>query len=125
MQINLGLGWVAILVGLLLGAAIGAFFHREDWLGGYSSWPRRMLRLTHISLLGTGLLNVSFALSAGALNLAPPPRVASILFIVGAATMPTVCALSAWRPKFRHLFFIPVVSLLMAAADLIYRGLWP
>lgn len=124
MQINLGLGWVAILVGLLLGAAIGVFFHRENWLGGYSSWPRRMLRLTHISLLGTGLLNLAFALSADALNIVPPPRLASILFIVGAATMPTVCALSAWRPAFRHLFFIPVVSLLLAAADLIYRGLW-
>jgi hypothetical protein len=125
MQINLGVGWVAILAGLLLGAVIGTFFHREDWLGGYSSWPRRMLRLTHISLVGTGLLNLAFALSADALNIAPPPRVASILFIVGAATMPTVCALSAWRPAFRHLFFIPVLSLVVATADLVYRGLWP
>lgn len=125
MQINLGVGWIAILAGLLLGAVIGTFFHRADWLGGYGSWPRRMLRLSHISLVGTGLLNLAFALSADALNLAPPPRVASILFIVGAATMPMVCGLSAWRPAFRHLFFIPVLSLVLATAVLLYRGLRP
>lgn len=40
MQINLGVGWVAILAGLLSGAVIGTFFYREDWsvggvLGGW------------------------------------------------------------------------------------------
>ena len=124
MQINLGAGWIAILIGLLSGAVIGIFFHREDWLGGYGSWQRRMLRLAHISLIGTGLFNVAFALSTETLNIVRP-RVASILFIVGAVSMPAVCALSAWRPSFRHLFFIPVVSLVVAAANLVYRGLWP
>jgi hypothetical protein len=124
-QINLVVGWVAILAGLLLGAVIGTFFHRADWLGGYGSWPRRMLRLTHISLVGTGLLNLAFALSVNALSMGQPPRLASILFIAGAATMPTVCALSAWRPVFRHLFFIPVASLLIATAEVVYRGFWP
>jgi len=37
--------------------------------------------------------------------------------------MPTICFLSAWRDSFRHLFFIPVVSLLLATADLLLRGL--
>ena len=124
MQINLGVGWIAILIGLLVGAAIGMFFHREDWLDGYGSWRRRMLRLTHIALIGTGLLNIAFALSASVLTI-DPPRAASILFIVGAVTMPAVCALSAWQRMFRHLFFIPVVSLLLATADLIYRGVRP
>ena len=43
----------------------------------------------------------------------------------GAVAMPLVCLLSAWYVVFRHLFFIPVVSLLVATADFIYRGILP
>ena len=125
MGINLCVGWIAILAGLATGAAIGMFFHQEAWLGGYGSWRRRMLRLVHISLVGTGLLNVAFALSAGALHLDPAPRLASMLFVVGAATMPLVCALSAWRPGLRHLFCVPVLSLVVAATDFLCRGFLP
>ena len=121
---NLFAGWIAILVGLIAGAAIGLFFHGEAWLGGYDSWRRRMLRLVHISLVGTGLLNVAFALSCDALQIAPPPPVASFLFLLGAIAMPMVCLLSAWRRTARHLFFLPVVSLLLATIDFIYRGLF-
>ena len=124
-QVNLSVGWIAILAGLGVGAGLGMFFHREDWLGGYGSWRRRMLRLAHISLVGTGLLNLAFALSVSALHMDPCPRAASLLFVVGAGTMPSVCALSAWRPAFRHLFFIPVLCLVGAAADFIFRRLLP
>ena len=122
---NLYVGWMAIFAGLLVGAVIGTFFHDQDWLGGYGSWRRRMLRLTHISLIGTGLLNMAFAVSVEHLRMEPTPRVASVLFVLGAATMPLVCILSAWRDAFRHLFFVPVASLVAAAADFIYRGLLP
>jgi hypothetical protein len=115
---NLVVGWMAILAGLLAGAAIGMFFEKEDWAGGYGSWRRRMLRLTHISLVGTGLLNLAFALSARGVN--PYPVLPSALFVVGAITMPAVCGLSAWRRIFRHLFFVPVLSLIAATAGMIY-----
>jgi hypothetical protein len=121
--VNLTVGWAAILVGLLAGAAIGVFFHDDAWLGGYGSWRRRMLRLTHIALVGTGLLNIAFALTMASLPGAPRLPIASVLFIVGAVAMPTVCALSAWRIGFRHLFFVPVGSLVLATAEFIYRGL--
>jgi hypothetical protein len=121
--INLVVGWVAILTGLLTGAGIGMFFHDEAWLGGYASWQRRMLRLTHISLVGTGLLNLAFALSVAALHLDPLPWLGSILFVVGAVTMPLICGLSAWYRAIRHLFFVPVLSLVIATANIIYRGL--
>jgi hypothetical protein len=123
--LNLYVAWIAILVGLLTGAVVGMFFHEEVWLGGYGSWRRRMLRLTHISLIGTGALNFAFALSVDYLKMDAVPRLASILFVVGAATMPAVCLLSAWRRPFRHLFFVPVVSLVVATADFIVRGLLP
>ena len=121
--INLHVGWIAILAGLLAGAAIGTFFHDDAWLGGYGSWRRRMLRLGHISLVGTGLLNLAFALSIHALQIASAPPVASVLFVVGAATMPLVCLLSAWHRPLRHLFFVPAVSLLAATGDFLYQGL--
>jgi hypothetical protein len=82
-----------------------------------------LLRLTHISLVGTGLLNLGFGLSVAQLQLPAPPTVASLLFVLGAAAMPTVCLLSAWRKPFRHLFFIPVLSLVLAVADFIWEGL--
>ena len=28
--------------------------------------------------------------------------------------MPTTCALAAWKPAFRHAFFVPVLALLVA-----------
>ena len=122
---NLLAGWIAIVVGLLSGALIGMFFHRDEWLGGYDSWRRRMLRLGHIACVGTGLLNIAFAASVG---LVSPPEVsgiASCFFVVGAIAMPLTCGLSAWRKSFRHLFFIPVVSLLIAAGDMLRIALCP
>jgi hypothetical protein len=118
---NLLVGWIAILGGLLAGAAVGMFFEKEDWAGGYGSWRRRMLRLTHISMVGTGLLNLAFALSARSMHLDPYPLLPSVLFVVGAITMPAVCGLSAWRRVFRHAFFIPVLSLVAATAGIIHR----
>jgi len=124
-MVNFYVGWIGILVGLLAGAGIGMFFSREDWLEGYGSWRRRMLRLMHISLVGTGLLNLAFALSLLYLPTAAPPRTPSVLFVVGAVSMPLVCGLAAWRKPMRHLFFIPVLSLVIATASFLYQGFMP
>ena len=116
MVLHLVIAWVAILVGLLSGTVIGLFFHREEWLGGYHSWRRRMVRLGHVAFLGTGLLNLAFAITVGALGLGGTAiRLASALFILGAVSMPAVCFLTAWRSPLRHLFFIPVLSLIGGA----------
>jgi hypothetical protein len=123
-ELNYQGGWIAILIGLCVGTILGLFFHQEDWLGGYSSWRRRMIRLGHVSFFGTGFLNLAFAFSVEHLRLATPPPIPSVAFLVGAVTMPMICFLSAWRDSFRHLFFIPVVSLLLATGDLVLRGLF-
>jgi hypothetical protein len=113
--LHLAVAWGAIVVGLVSGTAIGLFFHRDDWLGGFNAWPRRMVRLGHIAFLGTGLLNLAFAATLGALGISRAPWPTSALFIAGAAAMPTVCFLSAWRKPLRHLFFIPVIALIGGA----------
>ncbi len=123
MDINLIAGWIAVLAGLLAGVGLGLFFHNDNWLGGYTSWQRRMLRLGHISLIGTGLLNVLFALSAAALHLSPPLQVGSIAMLLGAVAMPTVCTASAFYKPARQLFFIPVLGLMIGTAEIVYRGL--
>jgi|SRR5579864_3547185 len=121
MQLNLLVAWCSILAGLLTGTANGLFFHAENWLGGYASWRRRMMRLGHIACFGTGLLNLAFALTVPALGLAQA-RWSSGLFVMGAVTMPLVCFLSAWRKELRHLFALPVLSLLFAVGTLIFEG---
>jgi len=120
---HLYFAWIWILVGLVSGAVIGMFFHDEAWLGGYASWRRRMLRLGHVAFLGTGLLNFAFALSVDHVGLERAPGVPAVLLVVGAVTMPLVCFLSAWRKGFRNFFAVPVVSLIVASADFIFRGL--
>lgn len=115
LQIVFAWGWV--LLGLLSGVGMGLFFHREDWLGGYESWRRRLIRLGHIAFFGTGLLNLMFALTARSLTLTDDAaRFPAGLLIAGAATMPTICFLAAWRKPMRNLFFVPVICLVLGAA---------
>ena len=114
---NWRFGWISILAAFASGAVIGLRFHRDDFLGGYDSFRRRLLRLGHISLAALGMLNVLFGLTP----LPPDPpesaRHAALGFLVGGVTMPAVCFLTAWRRGFRHAFVVPVVALLIAAIE--------
>jgi hypothetical protein len=109
-ETNLIAGWAGILLGIMAGAASGLFFWREDWLGGYGSWRRRLVRLAHVSFFGLGFLNIALALSIPRLGLAGArsASLASVALILGALTMPLVCYLAAWRQPLRHLFVVPV-----------------
>jgi hypothetical protein len=118
---NLLAAWLGILAGFLTGTVQGMFFHRETWLGGYGSWPRRMTRLGHISFFGLAFINLAFVLTADRLRIATGLFWPSLLLIVGAITMPAVCYLSAWKMPARRLFFIPVLSLIGAALLLVRR----
>lgn len=109
---NLYFAWAWILCGLLTGTVQGLAFHQEEWMGGYGSWRRRLTRLGHISFFGTGLLNIALALSAAALDLSRGAVLTSALLVLaGSIAMPPVCYLAAWKKRFRHLFFLPVVGL--------------
>jgi hypothetical protein len=127
--VNLYFAWAWMLAGMVSGATMGLFFHKSDWLGGFDAWRRRMVRLAHIAFFGTGLLNLGFALSRGILEDEGAAdawlTAASVLLIVGAVSMPAVCYASAWRTAFRHLFFIPVVSLMGGAAAVLAAGVLP
>ncbi len=119
---HLLVAWVGILLGLLSGTGIGLCFHHDDWLGGYGAWSRRMVRLGHISFFGIAMLNIAYGLTmsqfVGMWTDESHRLVWTIsgwAFVAGAALMPAVCFLSAWRKAWRHAFFVPVMCLVLAA----------
>ena len=127
--VNLVAGWLGMLCGIVSGAGAGLFFYRDEWLGGYDSWRRRLVRLGHISFFGLAFVNVLFAFSAPPLRLSGLTlTLGSYALIVAAVTMPLCCYLSAWRQPLRHLFPIPVVAAatgILVALIGCWRGLKP
>ena len=113
-MINLYFAWASFFAGGIAGLVSGMFFHDPDWQGGYTSWPRRMMRLGHVSFFGIGFLNLAFALTVDALDPGAGLGLPSALLLVGAVAMPTLCYLSAWKPVFRYLFFVPVLAIISA-----------
>jgi len=121
--VNLYAAWAGILLGVLVGAGQGLLFHREDWLGGYASWPRRMVRLGHVSFFGLAFINLAFWVTASSLELSGGAALPSWLLVVGAVTMPACCYLAAFKKGFRHLFVIPVGGVGLGTALFLWRVL--
>ncbi len=123
MELNLVAGWIGLMLGVVAGAVIGLFFHREDWLGGYDAFPRRMVRLGHISFIGLGILNLLFGFTIALVEVGQPiVGWGSVAMVGGAITMPLCCFLTAWKKGFRHLFPVPV--LLVSAAIVLLLTSW-
>ena len=118
---NLWAAWIGFLLGCLSGAIPGLFFFNENWIGGYSSWSRRMIRLAHIAFFGIGFINMAFCLTVRYLDIRNGITAPSYLLLVAAITMPVVCYLSAYRAIFRHLFFIPAAGLTVSIALVLWR----
>lgn len=112
---NLLFAWLWIVAGFIAGMLLGFFFHKPDWLDGYNSWKRRLYRLGHISFFGLSIINLLFYFTASHLSWSGTMTdAASWGFLIGAAAMPFCCLMAAHLPSFRHLFAVPVVSLLVA-----------
>jgi hypothetical protein len=115
-------GWSMILCAFLTGAAVGLFFHRPEFFGGYDSFRRRIIRLGHISLAALGMINVLFGVSPWPAAGLWEAQAASVCFIVGGISMPAVCFLTGWKETFRHLFSIPVSSLVLGVIYVLQGG---
>ncbi len=120
MDLHLLFAWSWILIGLLTGIGLGLFFANDHWLGGYGSWSRRLIRLGHISFVGTGLLNLGahWTLAASAADPAAATLVRS-LFVGGAVLMPLCCFAAAFRKQLRHAFVLPILTLCGGSASLV------
>lgn len=123
LPLNWQFGWLMVLAAFVTGALMGLNFHREDFLGGYNSFRRRLVRLGHIALAAIGLMNVVFSLSPWPAAGTWPSQAASLCFVVGGAAMPMVCFLCAWRVRFRHLFAVPVLALMLAVVFTLMGGM--
>ena len=120
--VNWTVGWALVLAAFLSGAMLGIGWHREDFLGGYGSFRRRVIRLGHVAFAALGLMNVVFSLSPLPTPGTTIARLASACFIAGGVLMPTVCFLTGWRPACRHLFVVPVLSLVAAVMFTLWGG---
>lgn len=116
-------GWSLILCGFLSGALLGLFFHRANFWGGYASFRRRIVRLGHIAFVALGMLNILFALSPVPMESAQAANTVTICLALGGLCMPLICFLTAWRERFRHLFFVPVVLLSAAVVTILLETL--
>jgi hypothetical protein len=120
---NEAFGWLWIHLGIVSGMLLGMGFLKPNFLGGYASPRRRLIRLGHISFIGLGALNILFAMSANPLTNVDLFRIASIAFIVAGVSMPIVCVTVAWRQSFFPLFFVPVSSALLATGIMAWEML--
>ena len=122
--LNAAVGWVSLTLGAASGAVLGLFFHRADFLGGYDSYRRRLIRLGHIAFFGLGFVNLFFALQSPQMRLAPHElSSASWALIIGNASMPLACALTAWRARLKPVFALPVATVIYGALSAAI-GLW-
>lgn len=116
-EINLLFAWIWILAGFGSGMMMGLFFNREDWLGGYTSLKRRLIRLAHISFFGLGAVNLMYYFTARyVLEPSTLQAAASWGYVVGGITMPVVCLIMARWTRAKMLFAVPVISLLLSGA---------
>ena len=122
-MVNELFGWISVLGGLAMGLVIGMKFQREDWLGGYTAFPRRMVRLAHVAMVALGMLNIQFAQSAERMNLSlGVAEAASLAFIAAAVLMPACCLWMAFRRGRFEIFAAPI-SCLAAGLILTIGGL--
>ena len=112
LDLNIFAAWVSILCGVVMGVVMGLRFDREHWLGGYGSWPRRLIRLGHIAFFGIGLINLAYAATVKYLEWSRPPEICSLLLAAACALMPGMCFAAAFDRRWRHGFAAPVVCVL-------------
>lgn len=124
-DLNILAAWAGIFAGVLLGVVQGLAFHREEWLGGYGSWPRRLMRLGHVSFFGIAFLNLAFAWTVHNPGWRPGSFVPAAALAAAQALMPAACYLAAWRPRLRRLFVLPVCCVLVGAGGLLVGRIMP
>jgi len=112
-MINELFGWTWVVFGMIFGGLLGLGFNKKDWLGGYASWPRRMMRLSHVSFVALGALNVLAAQSLTASSLPEIwVRAAGLCLMAGSFMMPISCLLAIVHDRTLILFTPPVSALL-------------
>ena len=114
-EINIRFGWCWLFIGIICAMCMGLYAFSPQWLGGYASLSRRLLRLGHVASMALPLTNILYGLCIPLTNI---PRIlkqtGSYSMIIAAIAMPTVCLLCTFNSFFQCLFFIPALSFVYA-----------
>lgn len=110
-KINVVFGWCWLFLGILGAMWIGLHAFTPDWLGGYASLSRRLLRLGHIAFMALSLTNVLYGFCLDSVYLPVRlKRTGSLAMIITAVGMPLSCLVSMLDISFRFIFSVPVIS---------------
>ena len=123
-KINIKFGWSWIVLGIISGMFLGMFafngpLELSDKMMDYTSLPRRILRLDHISFLGLGFLNIVYGVTVRVLEI-KTPKFLSWLFILGAISMSAFLLVTVFYEPFKYALIIPA-SLLFVAVILFLK----
>ena len=112
---NITFGFLWINIGILLGAPMAIVFLKSDWLGGYGSLDRRLLRLAHVAFIMLSLLNIiyGYAFKTGSIE-TQWQRAASLHLMLGSIALPLLL-LAGIRIR-KVLWALPVPFLQVFAA---------
>lgn len=122
-QLNIVFGWIwmnmGFITGLLMGLKAEQFglnFHKvgPEWLEGYSSVPRRLIRLGHVAFIMLPVLNILFGQYIDATPLtAQWKQIGSYAMIFGGIGVPVLCFAAAFYRPFKLLLSLPATSVLV------------
>ena len=119
---NIVFGWIwmnlGFISGLLLGLKVEQFGVTAQegpiWMGGYSSVPRRLMRLGHVAFLMLPLLNIVYGQFIDGAHLTMEWKlVGSYAMIVGAIGVPLLCMTAAFFRPAKLLLGLPASALLL------------
>ncbi len=129
-HINIAFGWSWMCFGFIMGMVMGTRVEQfgmntldrgPDWLGGYESVPRRLLRLAHVAFIMLPLLNIVFGqhIDAALVSL-EWKRVASGSMIFGAIGIPLLCLAAVFYRPAKVLLGVPATAVLVANLIIAY-----
>ena len=129
-HINIAFGWAWMCLGFIMGMVMGTRVEQfgvntlkrgPDWLGGYESVPRRLLRLSHVAFIMLPLLNIVFGQHIDAALVSFEwKRLASGSMIFGAIGVPLLCLTAAFYRPAKLFLGVPATAVLVANAIIAY-----
>ncbi len=126
-NLNIVFGWCWLNLGIIMGLTIGMWAEGETWLGGYTSVPRRLLRLSHIAFIALSMINILYGLTIERSGISGQLVTAgSWAMVAGAVGIPVVSMLAAFHRPIKYVFPLPALAVLFAtlAMALALCGLW-
>ena len=122
-QLNIVFGWLWMNMGFITGLLMGLKAEQfglnlkqvgPEWLEGYSSVPRRLIRLGHVAFIMLPVLNILFGQFIDATPLTPQwKQIGSYAMIFGGVGVPVLCFAAAFYRPVKVLLGLPATAVLV------------